>query len=100
MARATASPAPTTALDAVHASDVPALAAGCAIFGTGGGGAVYTTQVAAERSLAEHGPVRLLIPEGGVSAIDMPSQPFHDPAADAALYRAKRAGRNQVVEAD
>jgi uncharacterized protein (UPF0261 family) len=32
------------------------------------------------------GPVRLLIPEGGVSAIDTPGHAFHDPAADAALF--------------
>lgn len=32
------------------------------------------------------GPVRFLIPEGGVSAIDAPGQPFHDPEADAALF--------------
>jgi uncharacterized protein (UPF0261 family) len=32
------------------------------------------------------GPVRLLIPEGGVSAIDVPGQPFHDPVADKALF--------------
>ena len=32
------------------------------------------------------GPVRFLIPEGGVSAIDAPGQPFHDPAADRALF--------------
>lgn len=32
------------------------------------------------------GPVRFLIPEGGVSAIDVPGQPFHDPGADAALF--------------
>jgi len=32
------------------------------------------------------GPVRVLIPEGGVSAIDVPGQPFHDPAADKALF--------------
>lgn len=31
-------------------------------------------------------PVTMLIPEGGVSAIDVPGQPFHDPAADAALF--------------
>lgn len=34
------------------------------------------------------GPVRLLVPEGGVSALDSPGQPFHDPAADAALFDA------------
>ena len=31
------------------------------------------------------GPVRFLIPEGGVSQIDAPGQPFHDPDALAAL---------------
>ncbi len=34
------------------------------------------------------GPVRFLIPEGGVSALDAPGQPFHDPEADAALFDA------------
>ncbi|MFO1273790.1 MAG: Tm-1-like ATP-binding domain-containing protein, partial [Rubrivivax sp.] len=32
------------------------------------------------------GPVRFLIPEGGVSAIDRPGQPFHDPEADRTLF--------------
>lgn len=32
------------------------------------------------------GPVRFLIPEGGVSLIDAPGAPFHDPEADAALF--------------
>lgn len=40
----------------------------------------------AERLNQMHGPVRFLLPEGGVSAIDAPGQPFHDPAADAALF--------------
>jgi uncharacterized protein (UPF0261 family)/ABC-type branched-subunit amino acid transport system ATPase component len=34
------------------------------------------------------GPVRFLIPEGGVSLIDAPGQPFWDPEADAALFKA------------
>jgi uncharacterized protein (UPF0261 family)/ABC-type branched-subunit amino acid transport system ATPase component len=34
------------------------------------------------------GPVRFLIPEGGVSMIDRPGQPFHDPDADRALFEA------------
>ena len=34
------------------------------------------------------GPVRFLLPEGGVSALDAPGQPFHDPAADRALFDA------------
>ena len=37
------------------------------------------------------GPVRFLIPEGGVSALDAPGQPFHDPEADAALFDAIEA---------
>ena len=31
-------------------------------------------------------PFTLLIPEGGVSALDAPGQPFFDPEADAALF--------------
>jgi uncharacterized protein (UPF0261 family) len=32
------------------------------------------------------GPVRFLIPEGGVSGVDAPDRPFWDPAADKALF--------------
>ncbi len=32
------------------------------------------------------GPVRFLIPDGGVSGIDAPDRPFWDPAADKALF--------------
>jgi uncharacterized protein (UPF0261 family) len=32
------------------------------------------------------GPVRFLIPDRGVSMLDAPGQPFHDPLADAALF--------------
>ncbi|HRO12526.1 Tm-1-like ATP-binding domain-containing protein [Amaricoccus sp.] len=35
---------------------------------------------------AATGPVRLLIPERGVSALDVAGGPFHDPAASAALF--------------
>jgi uncharacterized protein (UPF0261 family)/ABC-type branched-subunit amino acid transport system ATPase component len=34
------------------------------------------------------GPVRFFLPEGGVSALDAPGQPFWDPEADAALFTA------------
>jgi len=34
------------------------------------------------------GEVRFLIPEGGVSVIDTPGMPFHDPVADRALFDA------------
>ena len=42
----------------------------------------------ADKLNAMTGPVRFLIPEGGVSAIDRPGQPFHDPEADRALFAA------------
>jgi len=37
------------------------------------------------------GPVRLCLPERGVSALDAPGKPFHDPEADAALFAALEA---------
>ncbi len=42
----------------------------------------------AARVNAMTGPVRFLVPEGGVSALDAPGQPFHDPDADRALFDA------------
>ena len=41
-----------------------------------------------ERLNAMRGPVRFLMPEGGVSGIDVPGKPFHDPEADKALFEA------------
>jgi uncharacterized protein (UPF0261 family) len=38
------------------------------------------------------GPVRFLIPDGGVSLIDAPGKPFWDPAADKALFDAIVSG--------
>jgi uncharacterized protein (UPF0261 family) len=51
------------------------------------------------------GPVRFLLPLGGVSAIDAPGQPFHDTAADQALFDAIRGGwqaapNRRLVELD
>ena len=48
------------------------------------------------------GPVRFLLPEGGVSALDAPGQPFHDPRAREALFTAleatvRQAGNRQLV---
>lgn len=37
---------------------------------------------------AMNGPVRFLLPEGGVSMLDAPGQAFHDPEADNALFEA------------
>ena len=47
-------------------------------------------------------PWRLLIPAGGVSLLDVPGQPFHDPAADEALFselqsRLRTSDRHQLI---
>jgi uncharacterized protein (UPF0261 family) len=44
------------------------------------------------------GPVRFLIPERGVSALDAEGQPFHDPVADAALFSALEATIRQTPQ--
>ncbi len=41
------------------------------------------------------GPVRLLVPEGGLSGIDAPGQPFWNPEADRALFAALEQGLNR-----
>jgi uncharacterized protein (UPF0261 family) len=51
------------------------------------------------------GPVRFLLPLGGVSALDAPGKPFYDPQADAALFEAIRSGwkaakNRKLVEVD
>ena len=55
-----------------------------------------------ERLNRMDGPVRFFLPEGGVSQLDAPGQPFHDPAADAALFRAleetvRQTGTRRIV---
>ena len=55
-----------------------------------------------ERLNRMEGPVRFFLPEGGVSDLDAPGRPFHDPAADAALFRAleatvRQTGARQLV---
>jgi uncharacterized protein (UPF0261 family) len=52
----------------------------------------------AEKVNAAIGPVSVFIPGGGVSMIDAPGEPFHDPVADAALFGALRAGLRPDVE--
>ncbi len=42
----------------------------------------------ADKLNACDGPVRFLLPEGGVSMIDAPGQPFYDPEANDALFAA------------
>jgi DUF917 family protein len=60
MAQASSAFAPRQALAEITVDDVAALAAGTAIFGTGGGGAVYTSQIMVENALRTHGPVQLV----------------------------------------
>jgi uncharacterized protein (UPF0261 family) len=52
----------------------------------------------AERLNRCEGPVRFLLPLGGVSAIDAPGMPFHDPEADAALFAAVRGALRQTAD--
>ncbi|MEQ8651178.1 MAG: ABC transporter permease [Kiloniellales bacterium] len=44
------------------------------------------------------GPVRLLIPEGGLSGIDAPGQSFWDPEADRALFEALERGIHKTQQ--
>jgi uncharacterized protein (UPF0261 family) len=58
-----------------------------------------------ERLNRMEGPVRFLLPLGGVSAIDAEGLPFHDPRADNALFDAIRAGwiaapNRELIEVD
>jgi uncharacterized protein (UPF0261 family) len=46
----------------------------------------------AEALAGSRGPTVVLLPRGGVSALDVPGGPFHDPEADAALFEALRGG--------
>ena len=51
----------------------------------------------AERLNTCEGPVRFLIPEKGVSALDAPGQAFHDPEADDALFVALEKSLKQTA---
>ena len=51
-----------------------------------------------ERLNQMNGPVRFLLPQGGVSSLDAPGQPFHDPEADAALYAGLEATVRQTPQ--
>jgi uncharacterized protein (UPF0261 family) len=55
-------------------------------------------RVIARKLNAATGPTSVYIPTGGVSMIDAPGQPFHDPEADAALFEALRASLRPGIE--
>ena len=57
----------------------------------------------AEQLNGATGPTALVLPLHGVSAIDAPGQPFHDPEADAALFGSLHThvdGRVQIIEVE
>jgi len=47
-------------------------------------------RILAQKVNASVGPATVLLPLGGISMISVPGQPFHDPAADDALFSAIR----------
>jgi len=55
-------------------------------------------RILARKLNAARGPLAVFVPTGGVSMIDAPGGPFHDPAADAALVRELRAGLRPDIE--
>jgi uncharacterized protein (UPF0261 family) len=60
-------------------------------------------RVLARKLNAAKGPTTFILPKGGVSAIDVPGKPFHDPEADAAFIRELKANlgpRITLVERD
>jgi len=52
----------------------------------------------AERLNCCQGPIRLLIPEGGLSALDSQNQPFWDPEADSVLFTALEQNLHQTAK--
>jgi uncharacterized protein (UPF0261 family) len=55
-----------------------------------------------ERLNRMQGPVRFFLPMGGVSMLDAPGKPFHDPQADQALFAAleasvRQSGKRQLI---
>jgi len=54
-------------------------------------------RIIAEKLNAATGPTALALPLSGVSMLDAPGEPFHDPEADAALFDALREHSNENV---
>ncbi len=55
-------------------------------------------RVIARKLNAARGPLTVFVPTAGVSMIDVPGAPFHDPAADAALISELKAGLRPDVD--
>lgn len=54
------SPSAVPPVRLITLDDVAPLAAGCAVFGTGGGGSVHGAQLSVTNAISEHGPVRVV----------------------------------------
>jgi uncharacterized protein (UPF0261 family) len=59
--------------------------------------AILGRQIADKVNVSK-GPVTIVLPLKGVSAIDCPGQPFHDPDADHALFESIRTNINSKVK--
>jgi uncharacterized protein (UPF0261 family) len=55
-------------------------------------------RIIAQKASAARGPVTIVLPLRGVSAIDAPGQPFHDPESDSALFEAIQNGVQSNVK--
>jgi uncharacterized protein (UPF0261 family) len=53
--------------------------------------------ILADKLNASTGPVTVLLPLRGISVISAPGQPFHDPAADAALFSTLKQGLRREI---
>lgn len=66
----TGTPTATPTLRSLRAADLSALARGCAVFASGGGGDPFAAMQMAQAAIAEHGPVRLVtleeLPQDGM----------------------------------
>lgn len=54
-------------------------------------------RILAEKISAYTGPVTVLLPTGGISVVSAPGGPFHDPAADNALYASLENGLRKDI---
>lgn len=58
-------------------------------------------KIIAEKTNANPAPTKILIPLKGISVVAQPGQPFHDPAADEALFSAIKANyKGDLIEID
>ena len=54
-------------------------------------------KIVAEKVSSSKGPVTVLIPRGAISVVSAAGQPFHDPAADEALFDALKGNLRKDI---